>query len=113
MARGVYLVAVLFLAACGGPSTVELTGAELATEVGCFACHTETDTDTAPTLHGIWGTDVMLESGATVTVDEAYVIRSIVEPGSDIVAGYEARMPVFPLDDSEVDRLVEYVRSLG
>jgi cytochrome c oxidase subunit 2 len=113
MARGVALVALLLLAACAGPSTEELTGEELATEVGCFACHAESDTETAPTLHGIWGTEVMLESGAAVIVDEAYVTRSIVEPGSDIVAGYDARMPVFSLADSEVVRLVEYVRSLG
>jgi len=113
MARGAALVVIVFLTACAGPSAEELTGEEVATEVGCFACHTETDTAMAPTLHGIWGTDVMLETGATVTVDESYVTRSIIDPGSDIVAGYEGRMPVFSLSDSEVDRLVEYVRSLG
>jgi hypothetical protein len=31
----------------------------------------------------------------------------------DVVAGFDARMPTFGLSDSEVDRLVEYVRSLG
>lgn len=104
---------LITLTACGNGSTDNLTGVELATEVGCFACHTETNTDVAPTLHGIWGTDVTLQDGRTVPVDEAYVRQSIAEPATDIVAGYDRRMPTFPLSDSEVDRLVDYVRSLA
>lgn len=49
----------------------------------------------------------------TVTVDEEYVRRSITNPESDIVDGYNPMMPALPLDDDEVDRLVEWVRSLG
>lgn len=113
MARALLLVAALVLASCGGESAEDLTGAELATDVGCVACHTDTDTDVAPTLHGIWGTGVVLEDGRSVTVDEVYVRRSITEPGADIVAGFDARMPNFSLSESEVDRLIEYVRSLG
>jgi cytochrome c oxidase subunit II len=106
--------ALCALAACGdGGSTDDLTGSELFVEIGCQACHTDTNTDLAPTLSGIWGTDVSLDDGRTVTVDEAYVRRSIVDPGADIVAGYDARMPTFGLSDSEIDRLVDYVRSLG
>lgn len=111
--RWLLIAAALTLAACGGDSTAGLTGSELATEIGCFACHTETDTDLAPTLHGIWGSEVELEDGSTVTVDETYVRRSVTDPGADIVAGFEARMPTFGLSEAEVDRLVEYVRSLG
>ena len=106
----------LLLAACGGAGGGENpgpTGRDLAVEVGCLACHQETDTDIAPALHGIWGTQVTLESGSTVTVDEEYVRRSITDPAADVVEGYRATMPVFPLDDSEVDRLVEWVASLG
>lgn len=104
----------IVLAACGGADAdrSDLTGAELADEVGCHACHGDTDTGTAPSLHGIWGTDVELSDGRTVTVDEAYVRRSITDPGADIVAGYNAIMPTFPLETDEVDRLVEWVRSL-
>ena len=105
---------VLVLAACGGTSDAgELTGQDLAAEVGCLSCHQETSTGVAPSLHGIWGTDVELSDGRTVTVDEEYVRRSIEEPGAEIVAGYEAIMPVFPLEPDEIDRLVEWVRSLG
>lgn len=105
---------IIVLSACSDEgSTDDLTGGELATEIGCVACHTETDTDLAPTLHGIWGTDVELEDGTTLVVDEAYVRRSITDPGAQVVAGFDLRMPTFGLSESEVDRLVDYVRSLG
>lgn len=115
MVRPLLIAGVLLVvAACGNDgSTDDLSGAELFVEIGCQACHTEEDSDLAPTLSGIWGSDVTLEDGRTVTVDEEYVRRSITDPGADIVAGYDARMPTFGLSDSEVDRLVEYVRSLG
>lgn len=102
----------LLIAACAG-GREELTGARLADEVGCFACHGATATDMAPTLDGLWGDDVLLEDGRTVVADEAYVRRAITDPQADIAAGYKARMPTFGLSDSEVDRLVDYVRSLG
>lgn len=106
---------ILALTACGGSDQArsEMTGAELAGEVGCLACHGGADTGTAPSLDGIWGTDVELSDGRTVTVDDAYVRRSITDPGADIVAGYNAIMPVFPLEPDEVDRLVDWVRSLA
>lgn len=108
------LIAVLLLAACsGGGGTEGLTGEQLAGEVGCLSCHTDRDTSAAPTLVGIWGTEVQLADGRTVTADEEYVRRSITEPGSDIVDGYNPIMPTLPLEDDEVDRLVDWVRSLG
>lgn len=98
--------------ACSGGSG-QPSGADLAEEVGCFACHGETDTEVGPTLEGIWGTSVLLEDGRTVVVDEAYVRRAITDPQADIAAGYIRRMPDFGLSETEVDTLVDYVRSLG
>jgi cytochrome c oxidase subunit 2 len=107
------LIAVLLLAACGGGDITEgLSGDQLAGEVGCLACHTDRDTSAAPSVVGIWGTDVQLADGRSVTVDDAYVRRSITEPGADVVEGYNPIMPTLPLTDDEVDRLVDWVRSL-
>lgn len=114
--RRTVLALALLVAACaggGGGQSPDPSGEDLAAEVGCLACHQETDSGTAPSLHGIWGTEVTLEDGSTVTVDEEYVRRSITDPGADVVEGYGATMPTFPLDDAEVDRLVEWVESLG
>lgn len=108
------LIAVLLLAACGGGDTTEgLSGDQLAGEVGCLACHTDRDTSAAPTVVGIWGTEVQLADGRSVTVDDSYVRRSITEPGADVSEGYNPIMPIVPLTDDEVDRLVDWVRSLG
>lgn len=114
--RARHLVATLLflvLAGCGGEGTEDLEGEALAAEIGCLACHSEVNTELAPTLHGIWGTEVSLEDGRNLTVTEQYVRSSITTPQAQIVAGYDGRMPTFALDESEIDRLVEYVRSLG
>jgi cytochrome c oxidase subunit 2 len=102
----------LVVTACGGREQ-NLEGEALAAEIGCLACHGEASTDVAPTLHGLWGSEVTLDDGRTLIVDEDYVRMSITQPQADIVAGYDGRMPTFTLSDSEVDRLIEYVRSLG
>jgi cytochrome c oxidase subunit 2 len=109
---GLVTLGLLMAVGCGG-SDAGLSGADLALEVGCTSCHGEADTDLAPTLRGVWGTEVLLEDGRTVVADEAYVRTSITDPGADIVVGYDGRMPTFSLTDSELDRLVEYVRTLG
>jgi cytochrome c oxidase subunit 2 len=109
----ILLLLVLVLVGCGGEDTSLLEGEALAAEIGCLACHSEVNTDLAPTLHGIWGTEVSLEDGRNLTVGEQYLRSSITTPQAEIVAGYDGRMPTFALDQSEIDRLVEYVRSLS
>lgn len=112
--RRLIAAAVLVVTGCGGGDEgAAATPGELAADVGCLACHTETDTAMAPSLHGIWGTESELADGSMVTVDDDYVSRSIVDPGADVVAGYGPTMPRMPLDEAEVDQLVEWVRSLG
>ena len=100
----------MILAACSGDPASE--GAALAQDIGCFACHAETDNDLAPTLRGLWESEVPLADGTAVVADSEYVRRSIVNPPAEVMAGWEPRMPFFPLNEDEVDLLVEYVRSL-
>lgn len=109
------LVAILALAACSADRSAEepLSGEALAADLGCAACHTDVDTEIAPTLNRIWGTSVELEDGTTVTVDEAYVRRSIEEPQADIVAGFSGSMLVVPMSEEEKSALVDYIESLG
>lgn len=101
----------LATASCGGGSTS--AGAELAADVGCTSCHSDEDSRLAPTWHGLFGSTVSLEDGSSVTVDEAYLKRSIVDPDAQVVEGYRPTMPVFPLTDDEVDLLVDHIAGLG
>jgi len=48
-----------------------------------------------------------------VTVDEAYVRRSITDPGADQVAAHGPGSPTPSSEDTEAGLLVEWVRSLG
>jgi len=76
-----------------------------------MSCHsTGTDTKIGPPWGGLWGSEVELADGRTVTVDEAYLRRSITEPDADVVAGYPLSMPRVPLSDEEVDALTTYLR---
>ena len=47
--------------------------------------------------------------------DEAYLRRSILDPATDIVQGYEAIMPTFKglVTEEGILDLIEYIKSLG
>ena len=69
-------------------------GEQWATDFGCVACHSTDGTSMAgPTWQGILGSEVSLEGGGSVTIDEDYLRRSILEPSAQIVAGYQNIMP--------------------
>lgn len=103
----------LLLGACGGSGDAPATGGELAADTGCLTCHTDRDTQLAPTLVGLAGSEVRLDDGSVVVADGDYIRRSIVDPESQIVEGYRPAMPRFALDDEEVDMLVRYIEELG
>lgn len=102
------------IAACSSSSGAidDTDGAAVARELGCTSCHVETDTDVAPTLVGLWGSEVELEDGSSITVDRAYVQRSIEMPQADIVAGYGKAMPTIPMSDVTMAALIEYIEGL-
>ena len=78
---------------------------------GCSACHGGDRTGTAlgPSLTWEVGDEVELDDGTTVTVDAAYVERSIVDPSAQITAGWQDTMTQASLSDAEVDELVAYL----
>lgn len=104
-------------------------GEKWATDFGCVACHSVDGTGMAgPTWQGVFGSEEALESGSTVTVDEAYLQESIIDPGAKIVSGYQNIMPATFEDQIaareaelaetgvEVDiiaELIAYISSMG
>jgi cytochrome c oxidase subunit 2 len=83
-------------------------------DLACSTCHLSNGTGRGPTLSGIFGKSVELESG-TATVDEGYVRESIVNPQAKIVAGYQPIMPTFQglVTEEQLLQLIAYVKSLS
>jgi len=91
-------------------------GRKLFTNKACNTCHTLDGTPSnGPSLKGVFGHDVKLASGATLKADENYIRKSILDPASDVVAGYQPIMPTFQglLKDKELDALVAFIQTLG
>jgi cytochrome c oxidase subunit 2 len=103
----------------GGSSTDTLppeaeAGRDLAQDRGCPSCHSSNgDRGTGPTWKGLYGSEVELSDGTTVTVDDAYIRESILDPAAKIVDGYGNVMPKFDLTDEEIAQITAYIQSLA
>jgi cytochrome c oxidase subunit 2 len=91
-------------------------GELVAKNYGCTACHSSDGTELAgPTWLGVFGSTENLTDGTSVTVDRDYLIKSIREPGFQIVEGYQNIMPEgigADLTDEQIDDLIAYIESL-
>lgn len=117
------VAAIVVLGACGGGDDGN-DGAELSDEAsagrtlalrnGCASCHGDDGGGgVGPPFTGLHGTDVELSDGSTVVADDAYLSRSITDPGAQEVAGYDVNMPTNGLSDDEVAEIVTWIRELG
>lgn len=90
-------------------------GLKLFQQHGCIQCHRTDSLQRAPNLVGVYGRPVQLRDGSTVTADENYLRQSILDPGSQVVAGFDPIMPSFKgqLSEDELLQLVAYIKSLA
>ncbi len=99
-----------------GKGDEEQSGHELLEHHGCLGCHSEDGSPkVGPTFKGIWGRNVTVMTGGaerTITTDEAYLRRSILEPATDIVKGFPPIMPSFLLKEEELSALLKYLKEL-
>jgi cytochrome c oxidase subunit 2 len=95
---------------------VSVSGGELYLTKGCAACHsTDGSPRVGPTWKGLYGKHVKVMTAGkerTVTVDEAYLRRSIEDPNADISVGYPPVMPKEKLTEEEMKGLLNYIESL-
>jgi cytochrome c oxidase subunit 2 len=63
---------------------------------------------------GVYGSQLTLANGETVTADEAYLRQAILDPAQHVTQGYAPIMPTYQGQVSEdgVIALVEYIRNL-
>jgi len=98
----------------GGASADADAGKQVARDRGCTSCHSSSGAKgTGPTWKGLYGSQVELADGTTVTADELYIKESITDPGAKVVKGYGNVMPHFTLSQDEVSQLFAYIQSLA
>jgi cytochrome c oxidase subunit 2 len=91
-------------------------GELVAQQYGCTACHSSDGSELAgPTWLGVYGSTEMLTDGTSVVVESDYLIKSIREPGIQIVEGYQNIMPEnigADLSDEQIDDVIAFIESL-
>ena len=99
------------------PTATPATGGPPAQVASCVACHTpDGGAGVGPTWQGIYGTEETLTDDSTVTVDDAYIRESILDPNAKIVKGFPSNImpPNFgdTLSDSDMTIIIDYIKSL-
>jgi cytochrome c oxidase subunit 2 len=107
-------VVAVALGACGAdPDDSAHPGRSLATDYGCIACHsTNGDPGVGVTWKGLYGSQMALEDGTTITVDRDFLVKSIKDPAADVLKGTKVPMPVNNVPDADVQAIVDYIISL-
>jgi cytochrome c oxidase subunit 2 len=95
--------------------TLAAEGADIFRRLGCSGCHAPASVVRAPPLEGLYGRPVALQNGTTIVADEKYIRDSILQPRSQIAAGYAPQMPSYAgkASEDELLRLVAYIKSLA
>jgi cytochrome c oxidase subunit II len=90
-------------------------GERLYASLGCNACHSGQADARGPNLAEVYGTKLQLTNGGSVTVDDAFLRDTILNPSMHTTAGYAPIMPTYQGQISEeglID-LVEYIKKLN
>jgi cytochrome c oxidase subunit 2 len=90
-------------------------GRRVSAEQGCLKCHSVDGTrHIGPTWTDLYLRQGKLQNGKQVVADEAYLTRSMMDPGAEIVAGFQNVMPTYQgkMTPPEVAAIVEYIKSL-
>jgi len=104
-----------WLGAGGAEGSMASSGQKLFQQLPCATCHKTDGTGRCPVLEGLFGKQVLLQDGRTVTADESYIRESILDPKAKVVASYEPIMPNFTglLSEEEIAQLIAYIKSIG
>jgi mono/diheme cytochrome c family protein len=101
----------------GGGGGLAATGAKLYASLGCSACHSLTGAKgVGPTYKGLYGSQVQLSNGQTVTANNAYLLESILNPDKQIVKGFpkgvmSAAIPPGSVPTAKAKALIAFIKS--
>jgi cytochrome c oxidase subunit 2 len=71
--------------------------------------------NTGPTWKGMFGHQVTLADGSTITADENYIRESIIDPQAKVVKGFQPVMPTYKgtIKDRQITGIIEYMKTLA
>ena len=100
--------------ALAAAQTPESRGEALVAQNACTACHSiDGSALQGPTWKGLYGSQVELADGTTVTADDAFIKESILEPQAKIVSGFETvLMPSYQFSDAEIADIIAFLKTL-
>lgn len=93
----------------------EALGKVLYEKKGCISCHTvDGSARVGPTWKDDFDTEVPLQGGGTVHMDEDYIRESMMKPQAKIRQGFGPTMPSFEgqLKEREIQAIIAYIKSL-
>ena len=101
------------------PSTAR--GKDLALQIGCLSCHSTNGSMEGmkgPSWHHLHGSHQSLTDGSSITVDDAYLRESILNPAAATRKGFlspDSGMPPYAgiLSPSQIDSIILFIRSLA
>ncbi|HEY1404709.1 MAG TPA: cytochrome c oxidase subunit II [Pyrinomonadaceae bacterium] len=99
----------------GGSDSPAAQGEKLFQSLGCATCHRADTQGRGPVLTGVFGKPQRVAGGQDVSVDEAYIRESIVNPTAKVVEGFQPIMPSYQgqVSEEQLLQLIAYIRSLG
>jgi cytochrome c oxidase subunit II len=98
--------------------TDEEEGRQVFATYGCSGCHSlEGGAGVGPALNKTFGSKTTVgtkEGEKTITADEQYLRQKILDPGAEVVKGYQPLMPSFKgkISGKELDELVKFLELL-
>ncbi len=90
---------------------------DLLSKKSCTVCHSVDGSPmVGPTFRGLYGKRQIVVDAKNrereVVVDDAYLLQAIKNPGAESPKGYPPAMPPVSLTDDELNRIVEYIKTL-
>ncbi|MBP7849426.1 MAG: cytochrome c oxidase subunit II [Lentimicrobiaceae bacterium] len=112
---------VVVAAGEGGETMSEASqlGRKVLENKGCIACHSlDGSVVVGPSFLGLYGKKEIVETDGKereITVDDAYIARSIYEPDADLVKGYRKGQMISYKDqvtEEDVQNIIEFLKTL-
>lgn len=91
-------------------------GEILAKNQGCLSCHTTDGTRlVGPTWQGLYGAEIQLADGSTVTADDPYLVAAIKDPNAQVHQGFPPNVMQSyenTLTDEQIAEIIEFIKTL-